>query len=460
MKILFPHSSAIASMRGVELKQGEITKHTDPVVVPEYPWEGVLTYLYGSVVKTKIYRMWYQAHGIYVAYARSHDGIHWQKPLLAKFKSDQPKTGPTVDLDDGARELCATGSLAPQGKSNIVADLHMPSLIHDPSDQVRPYKLFGYTDQGYSVAFSKDGIHFKPAAGNPVIPLMKFPAPDQRKTWFSDVAPVFRDTRTGKYVSQVKTYRSDRQGRIRRCVGYAESKDFLNWSKPVTVWVPGSDEDRLAREKGFHWADFYGLCAFNYGEGYLGLLWLFYIDYEIERGTHEGKIEVYLASSADGKSWKRFSDAPLIPLSPSGWDSGMITTAGMPVFAQDGIRLYYGGSNFSHGAGEEGNPYDEKHHRFAIGLATLRNDGFVYAESRQGQLTTKPLESRKGQIKINADCQSGKLLIDVMHRDKKTKSFAMAGSDASGKIFRIGLKGKIVLRIHIENARLYSLEVL
>ena len=48
------------------------------------------------------------------------------------------------------------------------------------------------------VAFSKDGIHFKPAAVTPVIPLMKFPARDRHNTWFSDVAPAFKNAPTGK----------------------------------------------------------------------------------------------------------------------------------------------------------------------------------------------------------------------------------------------------------------------
>ena len=97
----------------------------------------------------------------------------------------------------------------------------MPSLIYDPDDRARPYKLFGYSDRGYCVAFSKDGIHFKPAAVNPVIPLMKFPAYDRHRTWFSEVALAFKDAPTGKYVSHVKTYQCDHEGRIRRCVGYA-----------------------------------------------------------------------------------------------------------------------------------------------------------------------------------------------------------------------------------------------
>jgi len=459
MKILFPHCKLIASTEALEFHQGEAAKRREPVIVPEYPWEGVSTYLYGSVVKTTLYRMWYQANGVYVAYARSRDGIIWQKPLDNRFDMADRPAGLTVALDGGGGEACAPpgGAVAPQ--SNIVFELHMPSVIHDPGDRRRPYKLFGYSDQGYCAAFSRNGLHFTPAKKNPVIPLMKYPAPGGRKSWFSDVAPAFKDTRRGKFVSHVKTYQCDSEGRIRRCVGYAESADFLRWSKPTTIWVPGESEDRLARAKGFRWADFYGLCAFNYGDGYLGLLWLFYIDYEIPRGTHEGKIEVFLASSRDGKKWRRFSDQPLIPLSPSGWDRGMITTTGQPLFTKDDVRIYYGGANMSHGAGEADNPYDERVHRFKIGLATLRQDGFVYASSAKGRLTTKPMKSVKGQIKVNADCRGGKILIEVFQRRRKAKSFELAGGDFLNRILRTAMRGSIVLKIAIENAKLYSVEV-
>src|SRR5712692_4015970 len=150
-----------------------------------------------------------------------------------------------------------------------------------------------------------------------------------------------------------------------------------------------------------------------------------FIDHEIERGTHEGKIEVYLASSSNGKTWKRFSDSPLIPLSPSGWDTGMITTATQPLFEKDKILLYYGGANFSHGTEEEGNLYDEKTHRFNIGLATLRKDGLVYASSPKGHFTTKPLTSKKGQIKVNADCKNGRIRISVTPAGRTEKVFEL-----------------------------------
>jgi hypothetical protein len=342
MKIVFPYSNYLALLGEIEFKQGEARKHGGPVIAPEYPWEGVLTYLYGSVVKTTTYRMWYQAGGIYVAYAHSRDGINWEKPRLNVFAIEQPRIGPTVDSMEGSGQLCASKAPPLRVKTNVVLDLHMPSVIYDREDSGRPYKLFGYSDSGYCAAFSKDGVRFRPAEENPVIPLLKFPAKNNRKTWFSDVAPVFEDSRTGKFVSHVKTYESDEKGNIRRCVGYSESDDFIHWSAPETIWAPGAPEDRLARKRGFQWADFYGLCGFNYGDGYLGLLWLFFIDYELERGTHEGKIEVFLAGSPDGKNWRRLSDEALIPLSPNGWDSGMITTAGQPIFLRNSIRLYYG----------------------------------------------------------------------------------------------------------------------
>jgi hypothetical protein len=92
--------------RRAEFLSGEIVRHGDPVIVLEHPWEGVLTYVYGSVIKTTIYRMWYQARGVYIAYARSRDGIHWEKPLFKAFTVDEPSVGPTVDLA-GAAVNCA-----------------------------------------------------------------------------------------------------------------------------------------------------------------------------------------------------------------------------------------------------------------------------------------------------------------------------------------------------------------
>ncbi|WP_181071140.1 hypothetical protein [Candidatus Manganitrophus noduliformans] len=465
MKIQFPDTTSLTSMQGIELKQGALTKE-GPVLFPQYPWEGIHAYLYGSVLERNgQLHMWYQSYldgdDFFVNYARSRDGKKWEKPLINKWRVDERRFYPTIESEKERETKAIAFRNGSPGywKTNIVSTYHIPSVIYDPEDSKRPYKLFGFTNEGYRVAFSKDGIHFKEYEGNPVLPLMRFPNPKTKKNWVSDVSPVFKDDLKKKFIAFAKTYVIDEEGRTRRSVGYSESDDFIRWSPPETIWTPSAADDRLAVARGFKWADFYGLCGFNYGAGYLGLLWLFYMDYEFAKGTHEGKMEVFLATSPDGKQWSRFSDEPLIPLSESGWDSGMITTANLPLFRKEGIDLYYGGSNFSHGVGNAQLLFDEQSHRFSVGLATLRKDGFVYAAGAKGTMTTKPLTCLKGTLRINADATGGRVRINLCKGGQPVESFRMEGIDSSDHLLRTGVRGEVTLKISVEGAKLYSLEV-
>ncbi len=466
MKIQFPDTTSFSSMEGVEFKQGKVTKKERPVLSPQYPWEGIHTYLYGSVLERNgQFRMWYQSYidgdDFFVNYARSRDGRIWEKPLLNKWRIDEKRLYPTIasEAERQAKAIEFRNGSPGHWKTNIVSTYHIPSVLYDSDDPKYPYKLFGFTNEGYRVAFSKDGIRFKEYKGNPVLPLMRFPNPQTKKTWVSDVSPVFKDAAKGKFVAFVKTYIIDDEGRTRRSVGYSESDDFIRWSQPETIWTPSESDDRLAVARGFKWADFYGLCGFNYGGLYLGFLWLFYMDYEFEKGTHEGKMEVFLAASPDGKQWKRFSDEPLIPLSESGWDSGMITTANVPLFRKEGIDLFYGGSNFSHGVGNAQIVFDEESHRFSVVLATLRKDGFVYAAGSKGSMVTKPLTCHSGTVRMNADTTGGRVVIDLIKGGQPVGSYRMEGIDSSDHLIRTGVKGEVMLKISIDGAKLYSLEV-
>ncbi len=327
----------------------------NPIITPEYPWEGLSTYLYGSVVELEHkLRMYYQSYvdgiGYFVCLAESEDGINWEKPLIKPLNETVPKLYPTVEINNKIKDFYhKTENL--NLMSNVVMDYHIPSVIYNPKEEY-PYKMFGYTSKGYCVAFSKDGINFEEYEGNPVIPLMKFPNKKTGKVWYSDVAPVFFDKRKKIYRAMVKTYKIDQEGRTRRCIGMSTSKDFITWTRPRTIWIPSEKEDNLAREKGFKWADFYGLCPFNYKDYYLGFLWLFFIDHEIPEGTHWGKIEVYLAYSKDCIHWERVSDEPLI--SSYGWKSGMVFTSNTPLDTGDKIKIYFSGTNFLHGSLETG----------------------------------------------------------------------------------------------------------
>ena len=344
----------------------------NPILVPEYPWEGKSVYLYGSVINLgEKLRMYYQSYvdgiGFFVCVAESEDGVNWEKPLFKPIKETAPKLYPTVEVDGRVQDFY-TKTQELKCMSNVVLDYHIPSVIYKPGEDP-PYKLFGYTSEGFCVAFSKDGLHFEEYPKNPVIPLRKYFNRRTKKTWFSDVAPVFYDKKKKIYRAMVKTYKIDSKGRTRRCIGMSTSKDFIHWTRPRTVWVPSEKEDKLAQSKGFKWADFYGLCPFNWEDHYLGFLWLFLINKEIPKGTHEGKIEVYLAYSRDCIRWERASDTPLIPA--DGWKRGMVFTANGPTEWSGNMLIYIGGANFPHGFIEEADFYKCEECRVAIGVGRL-----------------------------------------------------------------------------------------
>ncbi len=326
-------------------------EYPEPIICPEYPWEGNMTYLYGSVVKVDgKYRMYYQTYvdglGYFVCFAESMDGIRWYKPLLRPLEDTIAKIYPTVEIE-GMIKTFYKETRGLNTLSNVISTYHIPSVIYKKGEKY-PYKLFGYTDRGFCVAFSKDGVNFKEYEKNPVISLRKYPNKVTGKVWYSDVAPVFYDERKNIYRAMIKTYKVDEKGRTRRCIGMSTSKDFIVWDEPRTIWVPSSEEDKMAKEEGFSWVDFYGLCPFNYRDSYLGLLWLFFIKEEIPNGTHRGKIQVYLVRSSNCINWEFVSNEPLIKL--SGWHNGLIYTANQPFKEnEETFRIYFSGFNFDHG---------------------------------------------------------------------------------------------------------------
>ena len=56
--------------------------------------------------------------------------------------------------------------------------------------------------------------------------------------------------------------------------------------------------------------------------------------------------------------------------------------------------------------------------------------------------------------------RGGRIVIDAISSESKTRCFAVAGSDALDHVLQTSLKGNVVLNVSIENAKLYALEVL
>ena len=164
--------------------------------------------------------------------------------------------------------------------------------------------------------------------------------------------------------------------------------------------VPDDLDDNLDDE-------FYGLTRFRMGE-----LWVGFLD--VFQRTHNTK-DVRLIYSRDGYRWNHVSrGSPFLERSAEGnWDCYMVEICNTPLFLDDEIRIYYGGANVHHDwwtHGEiEGLDVPEAKAGFAggetaLGLATLRPEGFVSIDStvRDGVLVTRPFVSQGTQVVVNA----------------------------------------------------------
>lgn len=354
-------------------------KHAgNPLLRADQAWEGAAVYLYGTVLPREDgtgYRMWYHAYdGDYrMLYATSDDGLAWSKPALG-----------------------LTGFRG-SAENNILFQLthenHNPQVIHTPweGDPQRRYKMiyFEYgrtppvsTVTGYRGAYSPDGIRWTECADNPV--LVDSPG---------DVGNFVWDPLGKRYLGYPKKFEEVR-GFRRRCVAFSSTTAFESWPESTLILTPDEYDDRLVADAdaaGAH-TDFYGLCGFAYETMYLGFLWMF----PITDGKNDGPIFVELVSSRDGVHWRRQDEprAPILPLGPAGaWDDGMVFTPNHPLVEGGTIKLYYGGFDGTHGGDANA----------AIGLATLRKDGFVSmrAGGQAGALTTPLLENAAGPLRVN-----------------------------------------------------------
>ena len=381
-KQLLVDDYVIGDMQGVEKRLNQPVKHSqNPLLKKEKPWEFAITY--GAIVRDEtdgLYKQWYQIWSDVkdsigsIGYATSQDGIHWDRPVtdpgtgknLIRFTPDEPWVGgPGVFID-----------------------------AHDP-DPARRFKMMYVAKPSLQaaslashLAYSADGVQWTQAVVNPAIP-------------FSDtqVCP-FWDVRLNRYVAFLRSGPPNV-----RVVSRIESEDFLHWSPKVTV-VNKSKLD------GPFNTELYTMSAMPYEGVYLGLINTYHgetIKPIPDDQPWMDRKNVQLAFSRNGVTWQRVGQAGAFTASelhddrdwrqaaenavflPYGefrkeWDWGSImSTHHPPLVVDDEIRIYYTGIN-----GRNWYNYHKDANDHAIGLATLRLDGFVSvnAGEEQGMLTT------------------------------------------------------------------------
>jgi hypothetical protein len=339
-----------------------------PVLVADRPWEGGGITLWGTIAydaTARRFHMWYQTFGKrqdteciqFICYATSEDGLAWEKPNLGLV----PFRGSTAN--------------------NIVlrpaVGLDSPSVVYDPDDGERRYKVIYYQwgdgGAGLYAAYSGDAIHW--SAPRLVAPGIG----DRTNAMFS------RDAE-GRYVVFCRTH--DMMTRYcTRSIYRIESRDFEHWSPAELVLRPDLRDGPNMQ--------FYSMTGFRYGDQYLGA---------VERmHTVPDVLDIELTASRDGVSWERLNPRQTFLARETDWEGNWVHVASNPPIEFEGrLWWFYCGRHYRHGA-------PDPHRQGSVGVATSRIDGFASIEGgpEEGRLLTKPLVWPGGELAVNADTRTG-----------------------------------------------------
>lgn len=381
-KIDFLDDHWLECRRGLRRAYSQAFKSpANPVVRPTEQWEENRIYLFGSVLPAgnSGYRMWYQTCSdrlrgpdkALVCVADSHDLVSWRKQIngFLPFR-DQKKTNIVL-------------------KCSGPAPLYSPSIIFDEreTDPAKRFKMLFWDSgrpnerRGGCVAFSPNGLRWRRHASNPV-----FCNPNDVLVTSLDPDGGYLCYQTLLVEDTSQDHPRDNLRGRRRIIGLRTSGDFVNWSESKPILSPDDSDPADAQ--------FYGMAVHREGDLWIGLLWTY------RAGSQTS--DVQLAWSRDGRRWQRPRERrPLIPLGdPRQFDCGLIFTASSPVELDGRIHILYGGFD---------GPHDSRTRSAAIGLASLRRDGWcaLAAGDEWGELTTTPLPFPPQTLRLNIDASSG-----------------------------------------------------
>jgi len=399
---LFIDGRFFASSKNVELVVHPPRKTGERTLVPERPWEEGG---FGSCICVMhvegVYHLWYPTRGG-ICYARSKDGIGWERPNLGLAEYE------------GSRD---NNIVVGRGAGGIDRVTSEGTVFYDPTapkDQRFRYAVRLTQELKDTVVFSSpDGIHWRLTHKK----VLTYTEPGRRHHLDSQNV-MFWDDRISKYVAYFRRnlYEGGSQG---RSIARSESEQLGGFAEAQEAPVV------LAPDSGTG-VDYYASAAIKYPWAqdayYMFPHAYFHFEFpglaEFRDGAplNAGPIDTQFAASRDGITWHYYDRRPFVPLGMKGESdslSARIFHGLVPSVDGREMYLYYRGSDQSHGWGR-----DERNNRLltAAGFAptentnfvsrlTLRRDGFVSARAAYagGEFTTPPLgfKGRKLTLNIN-----------------------------------------------------------
>ncbi|MSU69880.1 MAG: hypothetical protein EXS39_03710 [Opitutaceae bacterium] len=427
----------------------------NPVIRADSPTDGPAIQIRSGPAwdeQERVWKIWYIAsgggHGC--GFARSKDGIHWEKPALGLVERNGRKDNNLVMVKDDPKAF-------------------VQHVLLDPAaPPERRYKaVIGGNFRQPLV--SADGYLFTPLDVPPI------PSQDESHlTW---------DNLQKQYILTVKL-----RGPFGRAVFLSLSKDFEHWSNPELIYHADAQDQilgaqhireveanpRMQRPTVNHAEEYrteiYNMPVFDYEGIYIGLPTYFEASAYIPSiKNQDGVSGTKLATSRDLRTWTRVGDRkhfiPLSEMGPGVLDTGQILAASHPIRMGDELWFYYTGLKTRY------NP-DDQPDAGGIHLAKLRRDGFVSfnAGDEEGFLETRAVRFDGNHLYVNADVRRGELRAEVM--DAKGQNVLagwsldhcnpIAGDQLRAELRWAGhdlkeLHGQHVrLRFHFKNADLYA----
>ncbi len=380
---LLAHSALIEDRCGVERRLTLPVRQAEPVLAPEHPWEHRRAF-YPTILAdpaTGRLRMWYGTLPAFkpgepippysLLYAESDDGMHWEKPLLEIVPdSDHAHTNIVYR---GANHNCSA-----------------VCIVVDPNetDPARRYKMLhkGGADAngvlGEELAFSPDGLHWQPYAGNPVMPMrhdcnLNLLYDPQRNVWRAYCRPYA--WASGRWLPG---------DHPRRRIAIAESPDLIRWGKVRTAIAPQEGDAN----------EFDHIAVFPCGNLLVGMLGIFDVP---DDDQHTQLMHIELAFSLDGLQWERLPGRPKF-LSPSGVDTAFDRDSVQACSAavrdpKSGEMLFY----------YNGSVCEQQSYSTAIGILRMKPDRFVEQASgpEGGWLLTREFMLEGDALTVNCRAQ-------------------------------------------------------
>ena len=465
---LFLDDHHLGSVYNLERRVHPVRKQPGgPVVWADQPWEKTsagensfseLVEYYGAPgwdPDEGVWKMWYViGDGKRAAYARSRDGVGWEKPNLGIVQYEGSGENNLVMVQGDPRALIV----------HVLMDPNAPA-------ERRYVGLCWVGRRGREAVASSDGYVFR-KLGYPPIP-------------GQDTSHLNYDEKGGRFLLTVK-----HPGPFGRSVYLSLSRDLREWTPHELIFHADLRDQELGRERirthlsdpGLHTptyhrpqdyrTEIYNMPVFPYESLYIGLPTFFEAAglIPLPRGNQDGFNSVKLASSRDLKRWnkvgRRESFIPVSRLSEGRLDTVQILAASRPVVKEKELWFYYSGIK------ERFTP-DGVYHG-AIFLAKLRRDGFVSfrAGAEEGFVETRPIRFQGDRLFCNVDARGGELTVEVVPPSRRRtelrewagkRSRPIRGDRLEAEVTWEGrddlreLNGKVLrLRFHLTDADLYS----